>query len=284
VNTATKLEKEIPIFGTITKEDLSLQRDEVDYRRIFVSNPRVIGKKIHQLHLHTRFQAVVTRLRRGDIDLVVNDNMVLEAGDRVRVIAPRQNMNAISKYLGDSLQHLAEVDYISISIGIALGLLIGMIPIPLPNGTNFKLGFAAGTLLVALVLGRLGRTKGIVWTMSYNANLTLRQMGVVLFLAGIGLKAGYSFASTFQEAGSQLILFGMFNTLLTVSTTIIVMRLMFKMPYNLIMGIIAALHTQPACLAYANEKDSTGAANISYSTVFPTAMIAKILLAQWLLQ
>ncbi|GAB4398071.1 MAG: aspartate:alanine exchanger family transporter [Microscillaceae bacterium] len=270
-------------MGELTEQDLVQDRGEVDYRRMFVSNPKIVGKTIAQLKLHARYQAVVTRLRRGDMDLPVRENMVLEAGDRVRVIAPKENMEAVGKYLGDSYQHLSEVDYISISIGISLGLLVGMVAIPLPGGSQFKLGFAAGALLVALVLGKLGRTGPITWTMSYNANLTLRQMGAVFFLAGIGLKAGYSFFSTFQRDGLQLILFGAGNTLLTAGLTIVICRYFFRMPYNLIMGLIAALHTQPACLAYANEKDETGAANISYATVFPMAMIGKILLAQWLL-
>lgn len=283
IGTATDLTKMSEILGEPSNQDLSLDRGELDYRRIFISNEEVVGKTIAQLSLHTHFQAVISRLKRGDIDLPIKEDMVLEAGDRVRVIAPRQNMDAISKYLGDSFQHLSEVDYISISIGIALGLLLGMIPIPLPNGSTFKLGFAAGTLIVALVLGKLGRTRNIIWTMSYNSNLTLRQIGAVFFLAGIGLKAGYSFASTFQSAGFALIIFGALNTIFTASLAMIIARFVFKMPYNLMMGMIAALHTQPACLAFANEKDETGAANISYATVFPTAMILKIILAQWIL-
>ncbi|MDX2304298.1 MAG: TrkA C-terminal domain-containing protein [Microscillaceae bacterium] len=283
IGTPSNLDKMCAILGEKTDQDLSLERGKVDYRRIFVSNKKVIGKTIAQLELHNRFQAVITRLRRGDVDLPIQENMVLEAGDRVRVIAPRENMTAISKFLGDSFQHLSEVDYISMSIGIALGLLLGMIPIPLPNGASFKLGFAAGALIVALILGKIGRSGKIIWTMSYNSNFTLRQMGAVFFLAGIGLKAGYSFVSTFQESGFELILFGACNTIFTAGVAILTARFVFRIPFNLMMGMVSALHTQPACLAFANEKDETGAANISYATVFPTAMIVKIILVQWML-
>lgn len=283
IGTENDLQKMCAILGEESDQDLSLDRGEIDYRRIIVSNKKIIGKTIAQLNLYTHFQAIISRLRRGDIDLPIKEDMVLEAGDRVRVIAPRQNMNAINKFLGDSFQHLSEVDYISMSIGIVLGLLLGMIPIPLPNGSNFKLGFAAGTLIVALILGKLGRSGNIIWTLSYNANFTLRQMGAVFFLAGIGLKAGYSFVSTFQSAGFALIIFGALNTIFTAGLAFVIARFVFKMPYNMLMGMIAALQTQPACLAFANEKDETGAANISYATVFPTAMILKIILAQWLL-
>ncbi|MCU0447447.1 MAG: hypothetical protein MUE85_21325 [Microscillaceae bacterium] len=283
VGNPSELKSILKLLGQKTETDLSLDRKTLDFRRIFVSRRSVIGKTIQELDLQNRFNAIITRLRRGDMDLPIEDDMVLEAGDRVRVIAPKENMNVISKFFGDSYQHLSEVDYISISIGISLGLLLGMIPIPLPNGTSFKLGFAAGPLLVALVLGKISRTGNVIWIMSYNANFTLRQIGVVFFLAGIGLKAGYSFFSTFQTAGLQLIGLGAIITILTAGTTILLARLFFKMPYNWLMGLMAAMHTQPACLAFANEKDDTGAANIAYATVFPTAMVIKILLAQLLL-
>lgn len=269
--------------GKTANQDLSLDGRNIGIRRIFVSNKAVIGKKISELHLYQRFGAVITRIRRGDVDLPTRSDMVLEGGDRLRIIAPKSEIKAIGQYLGDSYQHLSEVDYISISIGIALGLMLGMLPVPLPGGTTFRLGFAAGPLIVALVLGKIGRSGRIIWVMSYNANFTLRQIGVVLFLAGIGLKAGYSFFSTFQSAGFQLIILGAIVTVFTAGAALVIGRQVFKMPYNLLMGLLSALHTQPACLAFANEKDESGAANISYATVFPTAMVVKILLAQVIL-
>lgn len=283
VGTPASLENLLQLLGQSTPKDLSLDRRAVDQRRIFVSNKQVIGKTIKDLELYKNYEAVVSRIRRGDVDLPINENMRLEAGDRVRVIAPKENIKAISQFLGDSYQRLSEVDYISISIGISLGLLLGLIPIPLPGGSVFQLGFAAGPLIVALVLGKIGRSGKIVWVMSLNANLTLRQIGAVFFLAGIGLKAGYSFSQTFQKAGFQLIALGACVTLFTAGFAMLVAHYVFKIPYNLMMGMISALHTQPACLAYANEKDETGAANIGYATVFPTAMVLKILLAQVIL-
>lgn len=271
------------LFGIPSSRDLSLDGSTVAVRRIFVSNKAVIGKTIKELHLYQHYQAIITRIRRGDVDLPHRSDLTLEAGDRVRIIAPKNKMKEISKYLGDSYQRLSEVDYISISIGVVLGLLLGMLPVPLPGGSTFHLGFAAGPLIVALILGKIGRSGRIVWVMSLNANLTLRQLGAVFFLAGIGLKAGYSFYSTFQSAGFQLIVLGAIVTLTTALLGMVVFRMVFKMPYNLLMGVMSALHTQPACLAFANEKDDTGAANIGYATVFPTAMVMKILLAQVIL-
>jgi putative transport protein len=270
-------------LGIPTGRDLALDGSSVSVRRIFVSNKAVVGKTIKDLQLYPRFHAIITRIRRGDVDLPRRPDLSLEAGDRVRIVAPKEQMKEVSQFLGDSYQRLSEVDYISISIGIVLGLLLGMLPVPLPGGSTFRLGFAAGPLIVALILGKLGRSGRIVWVMSLNANLTLRQLGTVFFLAGIGLKAGYSFYSTFQTAGFQLIAIGAIVTLATALLGILVFRLVFKMPFNLLMGVMSALHTQPACLAFANEKDDTGAANIGYATVFPTAMVMKILLAQVIL-
>ncbi|MCB0520632.1 MAG: transporter [Lewinellaceae bacterium] len=283
VGPADEMEKLVKILGQPSERDLTLDRQNVGMRRIFVSNKRIVGKTIQELGLYKNFHAVITRLRRGDVDLPISDDMRLEAGDRVRVIAPKEKIKEIGAFLGDSFQRISEVDYISISIGIALGLLLGMVPIPLPGGSVFKLGFAAGPLLVALYLGRLGRSGKIVWVMSLNANLTLRQLGAVFFLAGIGLKAGYSFYQTFQTAGFRMILLGAIITILTVAIGLLVGKLVFKIPYNLLMGMLSAMQTQPACLAFANEKDESGAANIGYATVFPTAMVVKIILAQVLL-
>ncbi|MCF8248108.1 MAG: hypothetical protein K9J37_07880 [Saprospiraceae bacterium] len=283
VGHTSELDKFQAFFGMPSSRDLSLDGSTIGMRRIFVSNKAVIGKAVRELDMYQRFHAIITRIRRGDVDLPTSGDMTLEGGDRVRIIAPKKEFKAINSFLGDSYQRLSEVDYISISIGISLGLLLGMIPIPLPGGSSFKLGFAAGPLIVALLLGKLGRSGRIIWVMSYNANFTLRQMGAVFFLAGIGLKAGYSFYTTFQSAGFQMIMMGAVVTLLTAGLTILIGRLFFKMPYNLMMGMMSALHTQPACLAFANEKDETGAANISYATIFPTAMVVKILLAQVIL-
>ncbi len=283
VGHASDLEKIAAALGIPSEMNLPENETDIASQRIFVSGRAVVGKTLRELNLNEKYKGLITRIRRGDVDLPTSAGMVLEAGDRVRVVAPRNKIQEISQFLGNSFHRLSEVDYISFSIGISLGLLLGMIPIPLPGGSSFKLGFAAGPLLVALILGKLGRSGKFVWVMSYNANLTLRQLGVVFFLAGIGLKSGHSFYSTFQSAGLQLILLGAVVTIFTAGLAMLVARLFFKMPFNMMMGLVSAMHTQPACLAFANEKDESGAANISYATVYPTAMIAKILLAQLIL-
>jgi putative transport protein len=189
-------------------------------------------------------------------------------------------MDKVSHFFGDSFQSLSEIDYISMSLGIALGLLLGEIPIPLPGGSSFKLGVAGGPLLVSLLLGYLERTGNIVWGMSYNANLTVRQLGVVLFLAGIGLKAGYSFGDNLEKYGSVLILLGACITTFNTILMILLGRYILKIPYPLLMGVISGMQTQPACIAYVNGEVKNSVPNYGYSLVFPIAMITKIILVQ----
>ena len=163
-----------------------MDRSELDYRRIFVSNPKVTGQRLRDLNLPRDFGAIVTRIRRGDIEFLPTGETILEPGDRVRIVTTRQRMTAVTEYLGDSYRALSEIDILTFSAGIAAGLALGAIPIPLPGGIEIKLGIAGGPLLVALVLGALERTGRLNWTLSYSANLTLRQFGLILFLAGIG--------------------------------------------------------------------------------------------------
>lgn len=277
------LDSVIPMFGNISSDNLSSSRVKIDMRRIFLSNQDLIGKRINQLDLQNKVGATITRVRRGDADFVPSGDTVLEAGDRVRVVAPQENMAAVTKMFGDSYHKLSEVDYISMALGIAIGLLIGIIEIPLPGGNHFKLGYAGGPLIVALVLGRLRRTQGLIWVMSYNTNLTLRQMGAVLFLAGIGLKSGFTFATTFSESGFMLIGLSFLIILFTCIGTLLLGKWLFKLPYSLLIGMLSGLQTQPATLAYANETMNNGGPNLGYAVIYPTAMIMKIILGQVIL-
>lgn len=283
VGTDEELERMIPRFGRPSRERPELDRSQLDFRRIFVSSREVAERKIRDLHLQEQFAATITRIKRGDVDLVPTADTVLELGDRVRVVAPRDRMESVTAFFGDSFRHLAEIDIPSVSLGIALGLLVGLIPIPLPGGLVFRLGFAGGPLLVALVLGSLGRTGKVVWNPPYNANLTLRQLGVVLFLAGIGTRAGYAFASTFQELGLTIVLAGAAITFVYSALTLLIGYKVLKMPMAVLIGILSGLQTQPAALAFANEQAESDLPNIGYATVYPTAMVVKIVLAQVLL-
>lgn len=276
-------EKAIKILGELSDEHLENDRSEFDFRRIFVSNTDIAGKKVSELDLN-KFGAIITRIRRGDVDFLATSESILELGDRVRVITPLKNLEQISKYFGDSYKKLSEVDVISFSLGIALGLLLGSIPFPLYQGATFKLGFAGGPLIVALVLGKIRKTGKILWQIPYNTNLTLRQFGMILFLAGVGLTSGSQFVSIFSEpVGLYIFLSGFIVTFITAILTLWIGYIFLKIPMNILIGILSGLQTQPAILAFSSEQTENDLPNIGYATVYPFAMILKILLAQILL-
>ena len=273
------------VMGRMTAEHLELDRSTITYRRMFVSNPAVTRRPLRTLGLSDTYSAVITRVRRGDVDLTPDDDFELLLGDRARVVAPMDRVPALERLLGDSARRIAEVDVITFGFGIALGLLVGAISVPLPGGAHFSLGIAGGPLLVGLILGRVGRTGSRVWSQPYGANMTLRQLGVVLFLAGVGLKSGGTLSTTVgQIAPSKVILGGMAITVFSIGATLTVGRRLLKIPLSVLIGTLAGIQTQPAVLAFAVEKTENDLPNVGYATVFPLAMIAKILFAQIVLQ
>ena len=279
--TAEDIQPVIAYLGMPVADELALDRGSFDFRRVFVSNPAVFGRRLRDLALQARFGALVTRVRRGDIELLATGSSVLEPGDRVRVVALRERMREVSEFFGDSYRALSEIDLLTFSLGLVLGLLLGQIPFPLPGGSSFRLGIAGGPLLVALVLGTLERTGPLVWTVPYSANLTLRQMGLVLFLAAIGTRAGYVFASTLlSSSGLTLFLAGALITCTAALATLWIGYRWLRIPMSLLIGMLAGLQTNPAILSFATEQTGNDLPNIGYATVYPMAMISKIILAQ----
>lgn len=284
VGTRELLDEVVPALGEESSERLELDRSDYDFRRIFVSNPKVAGHPLKNIDLMQQFGAIVTRIRRGDVEWIAHGDNVLELGDRVRVVARPENMPAVSKFLGDSYRALSEINVFSLSLGITLGILIGFIPIPLPGGVVFKFGLAGGPLIVGLLLGRLGRSGPFVWHLPYSGNMLLRQIGLVLFFAGVGTRAGHAFFTTLASPGG-LALFagGAVITCLTAMLTLWVGYRMVGIPLTVLSGMVSALHTQPAALSFSLEQTKSDLPNLGYATVYPMATIAKILLAQLLL-
>ncbi len=285
VGAPSELEKVVAALGELADERLELDRTDLDFRRVFVSEPAIAERPLSELKLMERFGALVTRVRRGDVDLLPDDGTVLELGDRVRVLAPRARMNEVARFFGDSYRALAEVDVLSFGLGIAVGLIVGLIPIPLPNGGTFQLGVAGGPLIAGLILGAIGRMGVVVWQLPYSANLTLRQIGLVLFLAGVGTRSGWVFRQTFAQPGSlPLFLAGAGITLGTTLLALFVGRRFLKVRPAVLFGMVAGVQTQPAVLAFANESAVDDGPNAGYAAVYPFATIAKILFAQILVE
>lgn len=274
----------VSALGERVEEDLADDRALLDFRRIFVSRPEVIGKPLSALSLPQRFGALVTRVRRGDVDLLADRDTTLELGDRVRVVAPRSRLDEVSRFFGDSYRALAEIDVLSFGLGIALGLALGLVPIPTPIGP-LKLGLAGGPLLVGLVLGRLGRTGPLVWELPFPASVTLRQLGIVLFLAVVGTRSGASLAKTVTEGRPlPLLLLGALVTLASAGPALLLARRWLKLSTGEAFGAVAGIHTQPAVLAWASARTASDAPAKGYATVFPIATVVKILLAQVLVR
>jgi putative transport protein len=277
------LRRAASIFGAASTSHIAMDRSQLDYRRLFVSSGEVVGKRIRDLQLADRLSAVITRLRRGDVDIVPDAETRLEYGDRVRVLTRRANFAAVAAFFGDSVRGAAEMHVGSMAIGMVLGVLAGMVPIPLGGGRTIHLGVAGGTLLVALALGRLERSGGISWVMPVPANLTMRQIGLLMFLAGVGTRAGYSFLDTLRHNGPQLLFAGATVTFVVTLTTLVVGRQFLGVRFDALLGLASGVQTQPACLAYADTLTRSEAPSVAYAAVFPTAMMVKILVAQLLL-
>ena len=256
---------------------------DLDYRRIFVSDESMVGIPLHRLH--RRFPGMlITRVRRGDTDLVAEPEMALQLGDRVRVVAPADRIDEATQLFGDSYKRLSDLNLLPLVAGLALGALLGMVEFPLPNGSVLKLGNAGGPLIVALVLGALGRTGPVVWQIPYGANLALRQLGITLFLAAIGTTAGAGFRSALSDPASLSIIgIGALLTLLISLTVLIVGHKIMRIPFGETAGILAGAQTHPAVLSYVSESTRNELPSMGYTSVYPLSMVAKILAAQVLL-
>jgi putative transport protein len=282
VGDVKSLERARLLFGKRT-EEFEAGLGSFVFQRIFVSRSSVIGRRIGELDLQKKFGATITRVRRGDIQFVPSAETVLEPGDGLRIMSKEENLEALKGFLGDSVKAMAESDFLSISAGILIGILVGMIPIPLPNGAVLKLGFAGGPLIVALILGKLERTGSIAWRIPYNANIALRQVGLVLFLAAIGTKAGQGLIETIKSGGLWVIAGGALITTFVAVAVVLIAYKAFKLPLSAVTGILSGIQTQPACLAYANQQAENELPNVWYATVYPASMVAKILLVQILI-
>lgn len=247
-----------------------------------VTHKKVLGNTIDELGLDDRYGVTVTRVTRADIEMTALPELHLQFGDMVQVVGEEQVMAKVAEELGNCVRALNETNFIPILLGIALGVLAGSVPIyfsgvPVP----VRLGLAGGPLVLAIILSRIGRIGPMVWYMPANANLAFRELGIVLFLACVGLKAGEEFFSTvFTHEGLTWLLAGACITVLPILIVGLVARLLFKLNFTAISGMLAGSMTDPPALAFANAVSRSDAPSIAYATVYPLTMLLRIVSVQ----
>jgi putative transport protein len=252
-------------------------RTELDYIRVYASKRSVVGMPLGSLKM-PGFEYTYVQVRRGDTDLMPDDELMLEFGDRVGVLCNRASFPAVRNFFGDSIKGVADFSYISVGVGAAAGLLAGMIPLPIPGVGRVTLGLA-GVLIVALVLGTFRRTFDIVWALPLSANLVLRNFGLTLFLAQVGMSSGPKFAATIAESGLAFVLLGALILLPLVAVTMIV-GLLLRIPTDDLFGIVSGVTGNPGILAYASRVAPTDRPDIGYAMIFPSMTVVKILFVQ----
>ena len=266
-------------LGERVSEHLADHRSVVDHRHMVVSDPNVAGRTVAELHIPLRFDGIISRIRRGDRDLLPTAETTLQLGDRVLVVAPRERMARVAAFFGNSERQVTSVDFFSMGLGLALGIAAGLITLPVGSIT-LALGSAAGPLVIGLLLGRLERTGPIVWGLPMAANLTIRQLGLIMFLATVGLASGQAFAQTaFTLTGLTVVL-----TALVVLTVILVLLwwcgCLLGLSAPRVAGAIAGFVGQPAILNHVNALVDDPRTNSGYAALFALGIIVKIVLVQ----
>ena len=276
---AEALANAVTMFGELQPGRMTGHSPDLGYLRVFASSKTVVGQALGDLRFPEGMACSIVHVRRADADLLPQPDLVLEVGDRVGLLANRAQAKAVRKFFGDSIRGTAELSFISIGIGAALGLLVGMIPLPIPGGGKMTLGLAA-LLLVALCLGKLRRTGPFVWTMPFSANLVLRNFGLTIFLAQVGIASGPKFFATVGATGLTFLIYAIVITLTLVLITTIFCMLIFRMPFDESIGVISGATGNPAILAFASRAAPTDRPDVGYAMIFPSMTIGKILFIQ----
>lgn len=254
-------------------------------RRILVTQPSINGKTLGELHFSSMYGVNVTRVNRSGMDLFAACQLTLQVGDRVMVVGPQDAIERVAELLGNQLKRLDHPNIVTIFVGILVGILFGSLPIAFPGiPTPVKLGLAGGPLIISILIGRFGHKVKLVTYTTMSANLMLREVGLVLFLASVGIKAGENFVQMVVEGDGMLYVgIGFLITVIPLLIIGMVARWRHKLNYYTLMGLIAGSNTDPPALAYANQISGNDAPAVGYSTVYPLTMFLRILTAQLLI-
>lgn len=269
-------------IGPKVEKKWEMERGPVVSRRILVTRTEYNGVKLGALRLHSAYQLNVTRVNRAGVDLLAAPNLRLQMGDRLTVVGKLDDINNLAQKLGNSMKRLNEPNLITMFIGIFLGIVVGSIPLQFPGmSVPMKLGLAGGPLVVAILISAYGHKIHLVTYTNSSANLLLREIGICLFLASVGIAAGKDFATTvFNARGITWVGYGFVITLVPLLVVGIIARAKYKMNYFSICGMISGNYTDPPALAYGNKIANNDAPAVAYSTVYPLTMFMRVIAAQ----
>jgi len=267
-------------LGQLERGRIGKDRSDLNYIRVFVSKPGLVGVPLSQLPLPTGFPVQILHVRRYDMDIVPTQDLTLEYGDRVGLVAPPDRQEEVRRHFGDTIKSTAEFSYISLGIGMVLGVLLGLIPIPIPGVGKVTLGITGGPLIVALILGKLRKTGPMLWVMPLPANIVLRNFGLAIFLASVGINSGQPFVKTVSQDGLLLLFDGMVVLLTTVIIVLAVGYYLLKIPFDDLVGVASGATGNPAIVAYSARMAPTDRPDIGYAMIFPSMTLVKVIAVQ----
>lgn len=284
VGTTSGLDHFQRVIGRSSEEDLMAASGNIVHRRVIVTSPNVLGLTVNELNLDVLHDANVTRVARGELEMTAVPSLRLQFGDVLNLVGPSETIDRAAKQLGNSVHALNETHFVPLFAGIAAGIALGTMPIAFPGLPQpLKLGLAGGPLIVAILVGRLGHVGKLVWHMPRSANLAFREFGIALFFASVGLLAGPSFfATAFSAAGIQWLLAGVVVTIVPLVTVAVFARKVLATNYVVLSGLLAGSMTDPPALAFASGICESEAPAVAYATVYPLAMLLRIMVAQTL--
>jgi putative transport protein len=267
-------------LGRLEPGRIGKDRSDLSYQRFFVSKAGLTGMPLAELPMPPGVPIHVLHVRRYDVDIVPAPDLRLEIGDRIGLLLPPEHIAIARSHFGDTVKAAAEFSYVSMGFGMVLGVLLGLVPIPIPGVGVVTLGIGGGPLIVALVLGRLRRTGPISWVMPLPANIVLRNFGLTLFLATVGINSGQAFVTTVAATGPTLLLIGAAVLLTTMAIVLLVGRYVLRIPFDHLLGVASGATGNPAILVYAARMAPTERTDIAYAMIFPSGTITKVIAVQ----
>ncbi|MFL5334345.1 MAG: aspartate:alanine exchanger family transporter [Geminicoccaceae bacterium] len=277
---ATAVDEVASALGRIEPGRIAKDRGDLSYQRFFVSKPGLTGKRLAELPMPEGVPIRILHVRRYDVDLVPSPELMLEIGDRVGVLVAPDQLAVARAHFGDTVKATADFSYVSIGLGMVLGVLLGLVPIPVPGVGTVTLGIGGGPLIVALILGRLRRTGPLSWVMPLPANIVLRNFGLTLFLAAVGINSGQAFVTTVAQTGPLMLLIGAAVLLTTIAIVLLVGFYVLKIPFDDLLGVASGATGNPAIVVYASRMAPTERPDVGYAMIFPSATIVKVIAVQ----